>query len=57
MGQPINQREGHIHGWEVAWQHFLGDTGFGDVETLDGFPGGPFRVAVSGRLGLVARKQ
>jgi len=27
--QPINQREGHIHGWEVAWQHFLGDTGFG----------------------------
>ena len=39
------------------WVQMLGDTGFGDVETLDGFPGGPFRVAVSGRLGLVARKQ
>ncbi len=27
--QPINQEEGNIHGWELAWQHFLGDTGFG----------------------------
>jgi TonB-dependent receptor len=27
--QPVNSREGHIHGWEVAWQHFFGDTGFG----------------------------
>lgn len=27
--QPINDREGNIHGWEIAWQHFLGDTGFG----------------------------
>lgn len=27
--QPINDREGNIHGWELAWQHFFGDTGFG----------------------------
>ena len=27
--QPVNLREGHIHGWELAWQHFFGDTGFG----------------------------
>ncbi|HEX5789161.1 MAG TPA: TonB-dependent receptor [Woeseiaceae bacterium] len=27
--QPINQEEGNIHGWELAWQHFFGDTGFG----------------------------
>jgi SAM-dependent methyltransferase len=38
------------------WHQMLRDTGFGDVEMLDGFPGKPFRVAVSGRLALVARK-
>ncbi|NHK26828.1 TonB-dependent receptor [Parvularcula flava] len=27
--QPINNREGNINGWELAWQHFFGDTGFG----------------------------
>jgi TonB-dependent receptor len=27
--QPINDREGNIHGWEISWQHFFSDTGFG----------------------------
>ncbi|MEJ0061477.1 MAG: TonB-dependent receptor [Terricaulis sp.] len=27
--KPLNANEGTIDGWEVAWQHFLGDTGFG----------------------------
>ena len=27
--QPINADEGVIDGWEFAWQHFFGDTGFG----------------------------
>lgn len=26
---PINEREGKIHGFEIAGQHFFGDTGFG----------------------------
>lgn len=26
---PINNREGKIHGFEIAAQHFFGDTGFG----------------------------
>jgi TonB-dependent receptor len=29
--QPINEREGHIYGWEMGWQHFLGDSGLGWV--------------------------
>ncbi|WP_445190975.1 TonB-dependent receptor [Sphingomonas sp. Tas61C01] len=29
VSQPINNRDGHIHGFEVAGQHFFGDTGFG----------------------------
>ena len=27
--QPINEREGNVNGWELSWQHFFGDTGFG----------------------------
>jgi TonB-dependent receptor len=27
--KPINNEEGHIYGFEVAGQYFLGDTGFG----------------------------
>jgi TonB-dependent receptor len=27
--QPVNNREGKIHGFELAGQYFLGDTGFG----------------------------
>jgi TonB-dependent receptor len=27
--QPINQEEGNIHGVEMAWQHFFGESGFG----------------------------
>ncbi|PTS83181.1 TonB-dependent receptor [Sphingomonas sp. HMWF008] len=27
--QPINNREGHIYGFEFAGQHFFGNTGFG----------------------------
>lgn len=27
--QPINDREGNINGWEITWQHFVGETGFG----------------------------
>ncbi|GGC98195.1 TonB-dependent receptor [Aquisalinus flavus] len=27
--QPLNADEGVIDGWELAWQHFFGDTGFG----------------------------
>jgi TonB-dependent receptor len=27
--QPVNEREGNIDGWELAVQHFFGDTGFG----------------------------
>jgi TonB-dependent receptor len=26
---PVNTEEANIHGFEVAWQHFFGDTGFG----------------------------
>ncbi|MDG2522592.1 TonB-dependent receptor [Caulobacter segnis] len=29
VSQPINNRTGKIHGFEVAAQHFFGDTGFG----------------------------
>jgi TonB-dependent receptor len=29
VSQPINNREGHIDGWEFAIQHFFGDSGFG----------------------------
>jgi TonB-dependent receptor len=27
--QPINDEKGNIDGWEFAFQHFFGDTGFG----------------------------
>lgn len=27
--QPINDNSGNIEGWEIAVQHFFGDTGFG----------------------------
>jgi TonB-dependent receptor len=27
--QPINDQEGNIHGWEISWQHFFSDSGFG----------------------------
>jgi len=27
--KPLNAEEGTIDGFEIAWQHFLGDTGFG----------------------------
>ncbi|MGK6357129.1 TonB-dependent receptor [Sphingomonas sp. DT-207] len=26
---PVNNREGNIHGFEFAWTHFFGETGFG----------------------------
>ena len=26
---PVNNREGKIHGFEVAWTHFFGESGFG----------------------------
>jgi TonB-dependent receptor len=29
VSQPINNRDGHIHGFELAGQHFFGDTGIG----------------------------
>jgi TonB-dependent receptor len=29
VSQPINNRTGKIHGFEIAGQHFFGDTGFG----------------------------
>jgi TonB-dependent receptor len=29
VSQPINDREGNVFGWEFAWQHFFGDSGFG----------------------------
>ena len=29
VSQPINNREGNIHGFELAWTNFFGDTGFG----------------------------
>ncbi len=29
VAQPINNRTGKIHGFEIAAQHFFGDTGFG----------------------------
>jgi TonB-dependent receptor len=27
--QPVNTDEGNINGWEFAWQHFFGGSGFG----------------------------
>ena len=29
VSQPINNREGKIHGFELAWTNFFGNTGFG----------------------------
>ena len=29
ISQPINNQDGHIYGFELAGQHFFGDTGFG----------------------------
>ena len=29
VSRPINNREAHLHGFEIAGQYFLGDTGFG----------------------------
>ncbi|MFK3889645.1 TonB-dependent receptor [Sphingomonas sp. NPDC079357] len=29
ISQPINNREGSIHGFELAWTNFFGNTGFG----------------------------
>jgi TonB-dependent receptor len=29
VNQPINNKKGHIDGWEFALQHFFGDSGFG----------------------------
>ncbi|MDF2970334.1 MAG: TonB-dependent receptor [Microvirga sp.] len=29
VSRPVNNREAKIHGWEVAGQHFFGDSGFG----------------------------
>jgi TonB-dependent receptor len=29
VAQPINNKTGKIHGFEIAAQHFFGDTGFG----------------------------
>ncbi|MDH4126702.1 MAG: TonB-dependent receptor [Gammaproteobacteria bacterium] len=29
MALPVNNQTANIDGWEVAWQHFFGDTGFG----------------------------
>jgi TonB-dependent receptor len=29
VSQPINNREGHIYGFELAGQHFFGNSGFG----------------------------
>ena len=29
LTQPVNNKEGHIYGFEVAGQYFLGETGFG----------------------------
>jgi TonB-dependent receptor len=27
--RPVNNKQANIHGWELAGQHFFGDTGFG----------------------------
>ncbi|MET0246169.1 MAG: TonB-dependent receptor, partial [Sphingomonas sp.] len=29
ISSPVNNREGNIHGFEIAWTHFFGNTGFG----------------------------
>ncbi len=29
LSTPVNREEKSVDGWEFAWQHFLGDTGFG----------------------------
>lgn len=29
VNQPINNEDANIDGWEFAWQHFFGDSGFG----------------------------
>jgi TonB-dependent receptor len=29
VSQPVNTDEGNIDGWEFAWQHFFGGSGFG----------------------------
>jgi SAM-dependent methyltransferase len=38
------------------WLQLLRDTGFGEIDVLDGLPGDRFRVGVSQRLVLVARR-
>ena len=31
IGVPVNERSASVDGWEFAWQHLLGDTGFGFI--------------------------
>jgi TonB-dependent receptor len=31
--KPVNTDEGNINGWEFAWQHFFGGSGFGAAAT------------------------
>ena len=33
VNQPVNSDEGNINGWEFAWQHFFGGSGFGAAAT------------------------
>ncbi|MEM5518154.1 TonB-dependent receptor [Henriciella sp. AS95] len=31
IATPVNQEEATVDGWEFAWQHFFGDSGFGFI--------------------------
>lgn len=58
VSRPINNRTGKIHGFEIAAQHFFGDTGFGvsgaytmvrgDVDFNNGAPSGEDQFALLG---------
>ena len=58
VSRPINNRTGKIHGFEIAAQHFFGDTGFGvsgaytmvrgDVSFNNGAPSGQDQFALLG---------
>ena len=58
VSRPINNRTGKIHGFEIAAQHFFGDTGFGvsgaytmvrgDVDFDNGAPSGQDQFALLG---------
>ena len=66
LSQPVNNQTANIDGFEVAWQHFFGDSGFGfqaNATIVNGDVGynltgasGNCPVRTGGTLGLRERR-